>query len=91
MNYKFDELEYHPTDYNALKKEIVELTEKAKISTNSDELDNVLRTYDSALAEVGYNYTLSYIHSSLDSSDTFWQKALQEESEGNAKLDTSPL
>ena len=91
MNYRFDELEYHPTDYNALKKEIVELTEKAKISTNSDELDNVLRAYDSALAEVEYNYTLSYIHSSLDSSDTFWQKALQEESEGNAMLDTSPL
>ena len=27
MNYKFDELKYDPTDYEALKKEIVELTD----------------------------------------------------------------
>ena len=91
MNYKFDELKYDPTDYEALKKEIVELTDKAEKASSSTELDDVLRTYDAALEDVGYNYTLSYIHASLDSSSSFWQEALQKESEGNAMLDTTPL
>ena len=91
MNYKFSELKYNPTDYEALKKEIVELTEKAEEASSSIELDDVLRAYDAALSDVGYNYTLTYIHSSLDSSDSFWQEALQKESEGNAMLDTTPL
>ena len=73
MNYKFDELKYDPTDYEALKKEIVELTDKAEKASSSTELDDVLRTYDAALEDVGYNYTLSYIHASLDSSSSFWQ------------------
>ena len=77
MNYKFSELKYNPTDYEALKKEIVELTEKAEEASSSIELDDVLRAYDAALSDVGYNYTLTYIHSSLDSSDSFWQEALQ--------------
>ena len=91
MNYKFDELKYDPTDYEALKKEIVELTDNAEKASSSTELDDVLRTYDAALEDVGYNYTLSYIHASLDSSSSFWQEALQKESEGNAMLDTTPL
>ena len=61
MNYKFSELKYNPTDYEALKKEIVELTEKAEEASSSIELDDVLRAYDAALSDVGYNYTLTYI------------------------------
>ena len=70
---------------------ILDLTEKAKKADSPSSLEEVLKIYDTEMGEVGYNYTLSYIHSSLDSSDSFWQEALQKESKGNAMLDTTPL
>ncbi|MCI7455229.1 MAG: M3 family metallopeptidase [Spirochaetales bacterium] len=89
--YKFSDLQYKETDYQSLAKMILDLTEKAKKADSPSSLEEVLKIYDTEMEEVGYNYTLSYIHSSLDSSDTFWQEALQKESKGNAMLDTTPL
>ena len=89
--YKFSDLQYKETDYQSLAKMILDLTEKAKKADSPSSLEEVLKIYDTEMGEVGYNYTLSYIHSSLDSSDTFWQEALQKESKGNAMLDTTPL
>ena len=89
--YKFSDLQYKETDYKSLAKMILDLTEKAKKADSPSSLEEVLKIYDTEMGEVGYNYTLSYIHSSLDSSDTFWQEALQKESKGNAMLDTTPL
>ena len=87
--YKFSDLQYKETDYKSLAKMILDLTEKAKKADSPSSLEEVLKIYDTEMGEVGYNYTLSYIHSSLDSSDTFWQEALQKESKGNAMLDTT--
>ena len=89
--YKFSDLQYKETDYQSLAKIILDLTEKAKKADSPSSLEEVLKIYDTEMEEVGYNYTLSYIHSSLDSSDSFWQEALQKESKGNAMLDTTPL
>ena len=89
--YKFSDLQYKETDYQSLAKMILDLTEKAKKADSPSSLEEVLEIYDTEMGEVGYNYTLSYIHSSLDSSDSFWQEALQKESKGNAMLDTTPL
>ena len=89
--YKFSDLQYKETDYQSLAKMILDLTEKAKKADSPSSLEEVLTIYDTEMGEVGYNYTLSYIHSSLDSSDSFWQEALQKESKGNAMLDTTPL
>ena len=89
--YKFSDLQYKETDYQSLAKMILHLTEKAKKADSPSSLEEVLKIYDTEMGEVGYNYTLSYIHSSLDSSDSFWQEALQKESKGNAMLDTTPL
>lgn len=89
--YKFSDLQYKETDYQSLAKMILDLTEKAKKADSPSSLEEVLKVYDTEMGEVGYNYTLSYIHSSLDSSDSFWQEALQKESKGNAMLDTTPL
>lgn len=89
--YKFSDLQYKETDYQSLAKMILYLTEKAKKADSPSSLEEVLKIYDTEMGEVGYNYTLSYIHSSLDSSDSFWQEALQKESKGNAMLDTTPL
>ena len=89
--YKFSDLQYKETDYQSLAKMILDLTEKAKKADSPSSLEEVLKIYDTEMGEVGYNYTLSYIHSSLDSSDTFWQEALQKESKGNAMLDITPL
>ena len=89
--YKFSDLQYKETDYQSLAKIILDLTEKAKKADSPSSLEEVLKLYDTEMEEVGYNYTLSYIHSSLDSSDSFWQEALQKESKGNAMLDTTPL
>ena len=89
--YKFSDLQYKETDYQSLAKMILHLTEKAKKADSPSSLEEVLKIYDTEMGDVGYNYTLSYIHSSLDSSDSFWQEALQKESKGNAMLDTTPL
>ena len=89
--YKFSDLQYKETDYQSLAKMILDLTEKAKKADYPSSLEEILKIYDTEMGEVGYNYTLSYIHSSLDSSDSFWQEALQKESKGNAMLDTTPL
>lgn len=89
--YKFSDLQYKETDYQSLAKMILDFTEKAKKADSPSSLEEVLKIYDTEMEEVGYNYTLSYIHSSLDSSDSFWQEALQKESKGNAMLDTTPL
>ena len=89
--YKFSDLQYKETDYQSLAKMILDLTEKAKKADSPSSLEEVLKIYDTEMGELGYNYTLSYIHSSLDSSDSFWQEALQKESKGNAMLDTTPL
>ena len=89
--YKFSDFQYKETDYQSLAKMILDLTEKAKKADSPSSLEEVLKIYDTEMGEVGYNYTLSYIHSSLDSSDSFWQEALQKESKGNAMLDITPL
>ena len=89
--YKFSDLQYKETDYQSLAKMILDLTEKAKKADSPSSLEEVLKIYDTEMGEVGYNYTLSYIHSSLDSSDSFWQEALRKESKGNAMLETTPL
>ena len=89
--YKFSDLQYKETDFQSLAKMILDLTEKAKKADSPSSLEEILKIYDTEMGEVGYNYTLSYIHSSLDSSDSFWQEALQKESKGNAMLDTTPL
>ena len=74
MAYNFYDLEYTPTDYKELKIKIIELTKEAEKATSVDILDNVLVSYDKALEETGYNYTLAYSHSSLDSSLPFCQR-----------------
>ena len=89
--YKFSDLQYKETDYQSLARIILDLTEKAKKADSPSSLEEVLKIYDTEMGDVGYNYTLSYIHSSLDSSDSFWQEALQKESKGNAMLDITPL
>ena len=87
MSYRFSELEYTPTDYEAIKSRLDVLTERMITSLDFSTADTVLREYDAMLEEAEYQSMLAYIHSSQDSSDEYWQKAYVAEAQGMSLLD----
>ena len=91
MSYRFPELEYTPTDYEAIKSRLDVLTERMITSLDFSTADTVLREYDAMLEEAAYQSMLAYIHSSQDSSDEYWQKAYVAEAQGMSLLDRTPF
>ena len=89
--YKFSELQYEPTDYSKVNEKYLELEEKALSAESLESLEDVLLSYDRIVADAEYNFTLAYIHSSLDAKDEKWQKAIVEETQGSALSDPSGL
>ena len=89
--YKFSELQYEPTDYSKVNEKYLELEEKALSAESLESLEDVLLSYDRIVADAEYNFTLAYIHSSLDAKDEKWQKAIVEETQGSAMSDPSGL
>ena len=67
--YKFSELQYEPTDYSKVNEKYLELEEKALSAESQERLEDVLLSYDRIVADAEYNFTLAYIHSSLDAKD----------------------
>ena len=89
--YKFSELQYEPTDYSKVNEKYLELEKKALSAESLESLEDVLLSYDRIVADAEYNFTLAYIHSSLDAKDEKWQKAIVEETQGSAMSDSSGL
>lgn len=89
--YKFSELQYEPTDYSKVNEKYLELEEKALSAESLESLEDVLLSYDRIVADAEYNFTLAYIHSSLDAKDEKWQKAIVEETQGSALSDPAGL
>ena len=89
--YKFSELQYEPTDYSKVNEKYLELEKKALSAESLESLEDVLLSYDRIVADAEYNFTLAYIHSSLDAKDEKWQKAIVEETQGSALSDPSGL
>ena len=87
MSYRFSELEYTPTDYEAIKSRLDVLTERMITSLDFSTADTVLRKFDAIWEEAEYQSMLAYIHSRQDSSDEYWQKAYVVEAQGMSLLD----
>ena len=54
MSYRFSELEYTPTDYEAIKSRLDVLTERMITSLDFSTADTVLRKYDAMWEEAEY-------------------------------------
>ena len=91
MSYRFSELEYTPTDYDAIKARLDILTESMITASDFTTADAVLMEYDNIWEEAEYQSMLAYIHSSQDSSDEFWQRAYVAEAQGMSMLDRTPF
>ena len=86
-SYRFSELEYTPTDYEAIKSRLDVLTERMITSLDFSMADTALRKYDAIWEEAEYQSMLACIHSSQDSSDEYWQKAYVVEAQDMSLLD----
>lgn len=90
-SYRFSQLEYKPTDYDAVQRKLEALTNQVSGAANAEEVVSCLEAYEAMMDTVSYAYTLTYIRSSLDCTDEFYQQAEQQEGSGIALLDTSPF
>ena len=61
-SYRFSELEYTPTDYEAIKSRLDVLTERMITSLDFSTVDTVLRKYDAMREEAN---TSRYLHTSI--------------------------
>lgn len=85
--YRFSELPYVPTDYDAVTAKLKEYTEKVRTAQSAAEVLAVSEAYDAMMEDVNEAATLAFIRSSLDCTDAFYADAVQKESTGSALLD----
>lgn len=90
-SYQFPQLSYIPTDFDAVRSQLTQLTQQAKSAPDAEALLACLTAYDALMEDVQYAYTLCYIRSSLDCTDAHYQAALEHEGVGQAMLDTAPF
>lgn len=90
-SYQFPQLAYIPTDFDAVRAQLAQLTQQAKGAPDAGALLACLTAYDALMEDVQYAYTLCYIRSSLDCTDAHYQTALEHEGVGQALLDTAPF
>lgn len=88
-SYKFSQLPYTPTDFEAVQQELNRLTAQISGAASADEVAGYIARCDALMDEVRYAGTLTYIRSSLDCTDEFYQDAVQKENVGWSMLDTS--
>ncbi len=89
--YKFSQLKYQPSDFKVIKKKLETLTMQVSNAASAEDVISCIGEFDTLMGEVSYAYHLAYIRSSLDCTDQFCQKAVQEEGVGVSMLDTSPF
>ena len=88
--YRFSELPYVPTDFDAVAQKLREYTAAVKAAKSTEEVMKIDAACDAMLDEVGFANTLAYIRSSLDCTDAFYADAAQKEAMGCATLDQTP-
>ncbi len=88
--YRFSELPYEPTDFDAVGRRLREYTDAVRAAGSAEELMRIDAACDAMLDEVGFANTLAYIRSSLDCTDAFYAEAAQKEAMGCATLDQAP-
>lgn len=91
INYKFSELSYTPTDYSEVQKELNQLKDKVVNATSMEEIKEVLKRYNDLESELSYNNAYTYIRTSLDCTDEYYENAFQQEAMGCARLELSEL
>lgn len=90
-SYKFSQLEYKPTNFEEIKQKLEKLTEQVSGAASAEEAVSIIEEYDDMMDDVSYAYTLTYIRSSMDCTDQFYQEAVQKEGVGISLLDSSPF
>ncbi len=85
--YRFSELPYVPTDYDAAAAKLKEYTEAVRAAQSVQEVLDINEACDALCEEVSHAATLAFIRSSLDCTDTFYAEAAQKEGVGSAMLD----
>ena len=88
--YRFSELPYVPTDFEAAERRLQEYTAAVRAAGSVEEVMRIDAACDAMLDEVGFANTLAYIRSSLDCTDAFYAEAAQKEAMGCAMLDQTP-
>lgn len=84
--YKFSQLPYTPTDFEAVQKYLDELPSRVRAAKSVEELLEIDRQCDALSQEVGFANTVAYIRTSLDCTDEFYAQASQKEAMGVAAL-----
>ncbi|HKM34457.1 MAG TPA: M3 family metallopeptidase [Lachnospiraceae bacterium] len=90
-HYKFSELTYKPTDYSEVQKEINQMKDKVVNATSIEEIKEVLKKYDDLESKISYHNAYTYIRTSLDCTDQYYENACQQEAMGCARLEVSEL
>lgn len=94
-NYKLNEVEYCATDFEAVQKQIDELTQKAReVEENDlgfDALVEVIDAYDKLKSDLVLQENLTGFRCFSDCTDAFYAEAMEEESVGNAGLQYAQL
>ena len=85
-DYRFSELVYEPTDYEAVRTEMEAVTGQVKAAASVEELLSAIEAYDKIKERVNYAGTLCYIRMSQDSADPGYAKAANAEFAGASML-----
>lgn len=86
---KFSQLPYTPNDFEALQREIDEMTEEAKKAVSFEELKKVIVKAQEQNSTAGYNGSLAYIRNFQDCTDKYYEEASMKEQTGCAMLRTA--
>lgn len=88
--YKFSELPYVPTDFDAIQQQLQQYIDQIRSADSAKAIFAVVESCDAMIDDLKYASTLAYIRSSLDCTDEFYAEAMQKEAMGSAMMDTSP-
>lgn len=90
-DYRFSELTYTPTDYSEVQKELDQLKEKVINASDMKTVKEVLDRYNDLESSISYNNAYTYIRTSLDCTDEYYENAFRQEAMGCAGLEVSGL
>ena len=87
--YKFSQLTYVPNDYEAIQKEIDDLTKQVRTAESCEAIVKLVERYDEVFTDCTFMVSIAMDRFYIDSSDKFYTEAFQKETEGGAMLNSS--
>ena len=85
-DYRFSELVYNETDFDAVRAEMEAVTEKVRSASSVEEVLSAIEMYDKIEEKVRFAGTLCYIRMSQDSTDPAYADAVNYEFAGASQL-----